>query len=1795
MSAFQPWSRFPLAFIRHKSASYSVKFRWLWRHACGVAAACFILPVAAPAAPAKPIRLRNQIILPGPSNAAPAAAKSAPASPVSRLLLIQFHEPPSPETRAQLAAAGAELLHYLPQDAFIARCRNVRPDLLRKLPSVEWVGDYRPEYRIHQSLRAKVKAQPAAEPLAVAVLLAPGATAAEKAAVRRAFSADSRQSTLRLGTVLRGTITGGQLEGLARSDSVLWIEPLRPMKLFDEVSSKIVAGDGGQNTLLTQSLGYDGAGVKVAVADSGLNKGDAATMHPDLLGRTPAFFYYGTNLTSAADEHSHGTHVAGIIAGNGATGEVDENGALYGLGVAPAASIVAQRIFDADGNYEAPTNGFPELTQDATDAGAVIGSNSWGDDTQGNYDLSAMEFDELVRDATGSGTNDRPYILEFSAGNAGPAAQTVGSPAVAKNVIATGACESDRPDYFIYADGPHAMADFSSRGPCEDGRIKPDLVAPGTWISSLQSASASDQYAWLPIDSYYQFQGGTSQAGPHASGAAAVFVQYYRQTHTNATPSPALVKAALINSATDMDDAYGTGPVPNMDEGWGRVDLTPIFDSPLTFDFLDQSVLMTNGQVFERHLLVASADEPLKVTLAYTDVPGFPGAVPALVNDLDLEVVGPDGELYRGNQFNNGESIPNPSGPDTVNNVEAVHLTAPQPGDYTIRVRARSIVQDVLAATNLLRQDFALVTSGLVPAPGTSAISLDRRVYTAPSQIRITVIDSDQAGQASITVLARSTAETNGETILLAPAGVGGSFTGAIATATGPAIPDGRLQIANSNDLQVSYFDASVGSERIATARADLDPPALRAVYAANSFGQAVVSWVTDEPATSIVRYGTNQAVASLTLAVTNVDLTAEHSIWLPGLVANRTYYYYVVSEDEAGNLATNSNGGALFSFVAAPTAPVLLVDEYVDDPYVGDATPLSGYTNALDLAGINYDVWLVSDRGEPTNVLQSYRAVIWRVQEMAYVVPRLWSQAERAAISNYLHHGGSLFVASMEVLTWLDLADPGFRRNVLHVQSFLDDEHGSTYAARIIGSPYETVGHGIDIAMDYTPYDIVWGGYVGPDISDTITPANDATAVLRNDAGDIVGLRWPAVGQQGSGRLVFFSFAFDAVPINTTSPGDNDQVALLRNVLSFLAPGYAGVATVTLDSPAYTLPSVVTVEVGDARLSGQGTVTVTATSTTQTNGPSVTLRETATQGVFLGSFQVISAANPPVSGKLRASTNDILRVAYFDAGSNAVVLATASIDTVPPSISGVAADPDYQAATISWTSSKPADSLVQFGESAFLDRSAYNSEFTTDHEVTLANLQPDRTNYYRVISRDLAGNTTTDDNQGRLYAFHTLVPLSAPWSDSMDTGAADWSVFNADYNDSEWTLGVPNNGLESSAHSPLDAWGSNLSGAPIGYAETFLISPAIYLPDGKIPTLHFWHSYGFSTESDLDIMEYGQVLLITNSDATAALTLATYEEDTTPGWEEQVLDLTPYAGKMIYLVWDYELLTFDDRRRPGWLVDDVFITVSNPPLGTILITNNLWQAAYSLSGPANLSRTGLGASLTNAPVGQYTLRFSPVPYYLTPPAQTNTLAVGGTLLFQGLYTFPDINTNGISDLWEQYFFGNLSTNRSLQDYAAFIAGTDPIGPPPSFSVSARLLSSALCRLSWPASPGQQYRLYFSTNLLTWQLYSTNWLHTNQFDLPIPAASQRSFFKIEADSALAPPLRLSLLGGTTNGPMTLVWPASIGRGYCVFGSTNGSSWAPVSTWFQATNTTLAYPLAAPAPSTRCFFRVQVQP
>jgi hypothetical protein len=1593
----------------------------------------------------------------------------------SRLYLVQLEGPMRSDWATKLQTAGLTLLRYVPDDAFIARLDRATADQVSGLPFVRWVGPYKPEHKVHAQVKRRASDNPG-QRLPVSVLLTTQPGAADVA--RRHFQQVQSESHSRFGAVLRGQLAPGQLQALAEADEVLWIEPGPNIQLYDEIAAKIVAGDGGTGRTLAQEFGYDGKGVTVSVADSGLDTGEAETMHPDLFGRVRALYFYG-NLTDASDEHSHGTHVAGIVAGNGATGEVDENGFLFGLGVASGASVVAQRIFDGEGNYEAPPS-YETLTRDAVRAGAEIGSNSWGDDTQGRYDISAMEFDGLVRDADELQAGDQPYILEFSAGNAGPGGQTIGSPAVGKNVIATGASENERLDFFIYADGIDAMADFSSRGPCEDGRIKPDLVAPGTWIASLRSTYANDDFAWAPISERYMYQGGTSQAGPSVSGAAAVFVQYYREQNTNRTPSPALVKAALINSAVDMDDSIETEPVPNFDEGWGRADLTEALFSSRTGQFFDQESLLQTGETYERRVVIASETEPLKITLAYTDVPGFPGAIPALVNDLDLEVIAPDGRICRGNQFHNGESIPNAPASDRVNNVEGIHILAPLPGEYIVRVRAQNVAQDARQDTAAVDQDFALAIAGDIPLPGLGFVFFDRRAYTVPGVVQVKVYDTDLVGRPNVPVTLRSTTAPAGLTLTLLPSGRG-SFTGSVATAVS-ALP-GRLQIVHGDSIQAEYFDESNGSVRMATARADLLAPDITAVGTTNQFGLPAVVWSTDESATSLVQFGTDSV---LNRFAGDSAFVREHAVRLEDLTAGVTYQFQVISEDEAGNRSTNNNDGAYFTLVPAAAPSVLLVDAYLVDEFgLGPDIPVSTYTNPLDELGVTYDVWRVVDNGSPPlNVLRPYRVVMWRISDNVFTGDTL-TPGEQQMIQQYVEGGGSFFMASMEQLSRLGA---NFKRDVLQVAEFAEDDTAPS-AVGVLGNP---VTVGLNLALDYVNYrtEVYELFQVPDDISDTMTAGTNGFSILHDGFGASVGVAAPRPGSAQAGRVVFLSFPLDAVP--ESGPAPNNRAGLMRRVLDFLAPGGEGVGSITLDSSLYTLPSLVSFEVADSDLTGQGSVSITIQSTTEPAGITMVLTESARRGVFRGTISLVSVHGPSPGQELLARPNDIITASYRDASPARTVTAQATVEVIPPNITDIFPDPSYVDATVSWNTDEPTDALVQFGESQLLGRTAYVAALDTRHEVFLDGLRPDRLYYYQVVSRDVAGNITLDNNDGEFYTFRTLVPLPVPWYDDLERGKTNWLVYTPEESDRGWEFGTPHNDLADAGHSGLIAWGSNLRNESVSYVESFLVSPPIDLSGGNTATLKFWQNYDFS-ELEFDILHYGEVMLVTNA-AEAPITIG-FVSDFSGDWEEAEFDLSPHLGKLVYVVWHYVLFSFENGRRPGWLVDDISVTVSNIVPGTIQITNNLAQARWVLTGPANRSGQSFNTVLTNLPPGDYSITWDPVAYYGTPSAQSGTLSPPASLGFQGNYVITDVNNNGIPDGWEQTNFGSVSPTRTrftdtdgdgFTDLAEFAAGTNPNATNSTLRLNAPARIGPGARLEWSSVQGRAYLVEGSADGRTW-------------------------------------------------------------------------------------------------------------
>jgi hypothetical protein len=195
-------------------------------------------------------------------------------------------------------------------------------------------------------------------------------------------------------------------------------------------------------------------------------------------------------------------------------------------------------------------------------------------------------------------------------------------------------------------------------------------------------------------------------AAPHVTGAVALITQWWKKSNTEA-PSPAMTKALLVNSATDM----GTPNIPNDDEGWGRVNLGELFDPGAERVYVDQSVLFTDpGDGAEYTIAPADPAKPMKVTAVWTDAPAQAGAEKALVNDLDLKVTAADGTTYVGNSFADGRSVTG-GAPDGVNNVESVYLHGAS-GTYTVSLSAANLPGDgVPGVGDETDQDFALVIS----------------------------------------------------------------------------------------------------------------------------------------------------------------------------------------------------------------------------------------------------------------------------------------------------------------------------------------------------------------------------------------------------------------------------------------------------------------------------------------------------------------------------------------------------------------------------------------------------------------------------------------------------------------------------------------------------------------------------------------------------------------------------------------------------------------------------------------------------------------------------------------------------------------------------------------------------------------------------------------------------------------------------------------------------------------------------------------------------------------------------
>jgi hypothetical protein len=718
--------------------------------------------------------------------------------------LVQFEGPILESWKSEAAAIGAELIEYVPDFAFKVRMTPGEAARLERVSSVVWVGLFHPAYKLTPRLARNGSS-------AYTVRIEKGADAANAASE---ISATGAQILRRDGDVIEVSATSDQLDAIAHVIDVASVENLLVRKKNNDGAGAIIHSN------IANSSGFDGSTQTVAVADTGLGNGtlDAFVDIPSSRiasifnwpGAAGGCFSAVVNDGAIDVDSGHGTHTTTSALGSGGpSGE--------GRGTAPGAHLVFQAVENwatissickafygyTDGYY---LTGIPsdirQLFQQAYTAGARIHSNSWGSDGAGAYTTDSINADDFV-------WNHRDMTITFSAGNAGTDANSdgaidlgsIGSPATAKNVISVGATENVRPagypcdtaltytncaaqggqnNIFTYgaawpADYPagaikndpsagnaEQMAAFSSRGPADDGRIKPDVVAPGTWVLSGYSDQFQQQYdgspnprnglyqydGWgYPLNQNYKYMGGTSMSNPLVAGASAVVRDFYQKSAGHAA-SAALVKATLVNSAVDLQDEDNDGvdnnayPIPNMHEGWGRVDLAKATGG--TSRSVDETTsLGTNGSIIYTPT-IGTAGTSFKATLAWTDFPSTTTAAKNLVNDLDLIVTAPDGTRYVGNDFAGGWSKTGGVA-DRTNNLENVYVQAAAAGTWTIEVRGYNVPSGP--------QPFAIVVDaafGVAPPPVAPAAP-DNLVATAAasgSQITLSWRDnsSDEAG-----------------------------------------------------------------------------------------------------------------------------------------------------------------------------------------------------------------------------------------------------------------------------------------------------------------------------------------------------------------------------------------------------------------------------------------------------------------------------------------------------------------------------------------------------------------------------------------------------------------------------------------------------------------------------------------------------------------------------------------------------------------------------------------------------------------------------------------------------------------------------------------------------------------------------------------------------------------------------------------------------------------------------------------------------------------------------------------
>ena len=488
-------------------------------------------------------------------------------------------------------------------------------------------------------------------------------------------------------------------------------EPIyrRTMNLNAAISSRA-------NAVNPAPYNLDGTGIQVGIWD----KGRVRTTHQELLGRVTVM----DPETNQTDE-DHSTHVAGTVGGSG----VDANA----KGMASKVRIDSYDWYFDDSEMSLAGG------SSATESSKIpLSNHSYGsfsiNDDMGVYKTEAVNKDGLAV--------VMPYYLIFwAAGNSRDpndldqpplinlgGYQSITYDALAKNVMTVGAVQD------AVSGGQRSLSNasmtyFSSWGPCDDGRIKPDVVANGSDVYSCSSSG----------DTAYVSKSGTSQATPSAVGSAALLEQLYAREFSGQRMRASTLKGLMIHTADDLGNAG-----PDYQYGWGLINVKVAADVILAHKadlsrpkLIEGSLSRTMSGVktyTNNYTFVWDGVSPIRATLAWTDPAGSTqtmtdSRIPNLVRNLDLKVISPDGTIYWpyvmpfvGTWTQASMALPAVRGKNNVDNVEQVYLESPSLGTYTV-----SVVLDGALSSGASQAYSLIITGGeggtVNPSPSVSVTS----------------------------------------------------------------------------------------------------------------------------------------------------------------------------------------------------------------------------------------------------------------------------------------------------------------------------------------------------------------------------------------------------------------------------------------------------------------------------------------------------------------------------------------------------------------------------------------------------------------------------------------------------------------------------------------------------------------------------------------------------------------------------------------------------------------------------------------------------------------------------------------------------------------------------------------------------------------------------------------------------------------------------------------------------------------------------------------------------------------